>query len=120
MSFGLTFEKLLLIAVIAAFVIGPDRLPIFSAKLAQLVRSLKGIADGAKERVREEMGPEFDEVEWKKLDPRQYDPRRILRDAMLEESRTDAPTPRHTPALTRSDHPAGRQASKAETDQAAG
>jgi sec-independent protein translocase protein TatB len=85
MSFGLTFDKLLIIAVIAVFLIGPDRLPGYAAQLAKLVKSLRGMADGAKERMREEMGPEFDEVDWKKLDPRQYDPRRIIREALTEE-----------------------------------
>lgn len=90
--FGLTFEKLLLIGVIAAFVIGPQRLPEYAARLAGFVRQLRGMADGAKERMREEMGPEFDEVDWKKLDPRQYDPRRIIRDALLEEPGSAGPT----------------------------
>lgn len=71
--------------VIAVFVVGPDRLPVYAQKLAQLVKSLKQMASGAKERMRDEMGPEFDEVDWKKLDPRQYDPRRIIRDALLED-----------------------------------
>ena len=35
--------------------------------------------------MREEMGPEFDEVDWKKLDPRQYDPRRIVMDALRDD-----------------------------------
>jgi sec-independent protein translocase protein TatB len=30
------------------------------------------------------MGPDFDEVDWKKLDPRQYDPRRIIREALTD------------------------------------
>ena len=85
MSFGLTFDKLLIIAIIAVFLIGPDRLPGDAAQLARLVKSLRGMADGAKERMREEMGPEFDEVDWKKLDPRQYDPRRIIREALVDE-----------------------------------
>ncbi len=85
MSFGLTFDKLLIIAIIAVFLIGPDRLPGYAAQLARLVKSLRGMADGAKERMREEMGPEFDEVDWKKLDPRQYDPRRIIREALVDE-----------------------------------
>ena len=85
MSFGLTPDKLIIIAVIAVFLIGPDRLPGYAAQLARLVRSLRGLADGAKDRMREEMGPEFDEVDWKKLDPRQYDPRRIIREALLED-----------------------------------
>ena len=85
MSFGLTFDKLIIIAVIAVFLIGPDRLPGYAAQLARLVRSLRAMADGAKDRMREEMGPEFDEVDWKKLDPRQYDPRRIIREALLDD-----------------------------------
>ncbi|MEO5921739.1 MAG: Sec-independent protein translocase TatB [Pseudolysinimonas sp.] len=85
MSFGLTFDKLLIIAIIAVFLIGPDRLPGYAAQLARLVKSLRGMADGAKDRMREEMGPEFDEVDWKKLDPRQYDPRRIIREALVDE-----------------------------------
>jgi sec-independent protein translocase protein TatB len=84
-SFGLTFDKLLIILIIAVFLIGPDRLPGYAAQLARLVKSLRGMADGAKERMREEMGPEFDEVDWKKLDPRQYDPRRIIREALVDE-----------------------------------
>ena len=83
--FGLTFEKLLLIGVIAAFLLGPERLPVYAQKLGELVRKLRGFTSGAKERMREEMGPEFDEVDWRKLDPRQYDPRRIIRDALLDD-----------------------------------
>lgn len=83
--FGLTFEKLLIIGVIAAFLLGPERLPLYAAKLGQFTRSLRDFANGAKDRMRDEMGPEFDEVDWKKLDPRQYDPRRIIREALLDD-----------------------------------
>ena len=85
MSFGLTFDKLIIIAVIAVFLVGPDRLPSYAAQLARMVKSIRSMADGAKDRMREEMGPEFDEVDWKKLDPRQYDPRRIIREALLDD-----------------------------------
>lgn len=91
MSFGLTFEKLLLIGVLAVFLLGPDRLPHYAAQFARGVRWLKALADGAKERMRAEMGPEFDDVDWKKLDPRQYDPRRIIREALVEEDEPKAP-----------------------------
>ena len=82
--FGLTFEKLLIIGVIAVFLLGPERLPHYAAQLGRLVRSLRDMANGAKDRMREEMGPDFDEVDWKKLDPRQYDPRRIIREALTD------------------------------------
>jgi sec-independent protein translocase protein TatB len=83
--FGLTFDKLLVIAVIAVFLLGPERLPHYAAQFARLIKTLRRMADGAKDRMREEMGPDFDEVDWKKLDPRQYDPRRIIREALLDD-----------------------------------
>jgi sec-independent protein translocase protein TatB len=89
-SFGLTFDKLLIIALIAVFLIGPDRLPGYAAQLARLAKSLRAMANGAKERMRDEMGPEFDEVDWTKLDPRKYDPRRIIREALQEDDATAA------------------------------
>lgn len=89
--FGLTFEKLLLIGVIAVFLLGPDRLPYYAGQLAKFVKGAKAFADNAKDRMREELGPDFDDVDWKKLDPRQYDPRRIIREALIED---DAPAPK--------------------------
>lgn len=90
---GLTIDKFLVILVIAVFLLGPERIPHYAAQLGRLVRSIRDMADGAKERLREEMGPDFDDVDWKKLDPRQYDPRRIIREALLEDpnDRVDVP-----------------------------
>lgn len=93
MSFGLTFDKLLIIGIIAVFLLGPERLPYYASQLARLVKSLRSMADGAKERMREEMGPDFDDIDWKKLDPRQYDPRRIIREALLDEDPGVTATP---------------------------
>ncbi len=86
--FGLTFEKLLLIGVIAILIIGPDRLPAAAASFARFIRGLRDMADNAKGRMRDELGPEYDDIDWKKLDPRQYDPRRIIREALLDEPAT--------------------------------
>jgi sec-independent protein translocase protein TatB len=85
MIFGLSFEKVLIIAIIAAFLIGPQKLPQYAASLARLVRRVRQMADSAQERVREEMGPDFEDLDWRKMDPRQYDPRRIIREALLED-----------------------------------
>jgi sec-independent protein translocase protein TatB len=87
--FGLTIEKITVIAVLAAFLVGPERLPAAAAGLARMVKGLKELAGGARDRLRDEVGPEFDDVDWKKLDPRQYDPRRIIQDALLD----DGPRP---------------------------
>ena len=84
--FGLSFEKILLIGIVAAFLIGPQKLPHYAAVLGRTVRQVRDFANGAKDRIKEEMGPEYDDIEWKSLDPRQYDPRRIIREALLEPS----------------------------------
>lgn len=89
MFFGLTIEKLLLIGVIAAFIVGPERLPRYAEALANFTRRARDWVTSARTRVREEMGEDFDDVDWKTLDPRQYDPRRIIREALLD----DAPVP---------------------------
>jgi sec-independent protein translocase protein TatB len=81
---GLSFEKFLMIGMIAAMLIGPQHLPHYASKLAAFVRGLREMANGAQARMREEAGPEFDEVDWKKLDPRRYDPRRIVSEALWD------------------------------------
>jgi sec-independent protein translocase protein TatB len=88
--FGLSFEKLIVIGVIAIMIVGPTRLPAYAAKLAQFVKMLTEMANNAKDRVQHELGPEFEDLDWKKLDPRQYDPRRIIREALLDDSGVSA------------------------------
>lgn len=117
--FGLTFDKILVIAVIAVFLLGPQRLPTYAAKLGQLVRSLRSMANNAQDRMREELGPDFD-VDWKKLDPRQYDPRRIIREALLEDDpEPSRPEPETTTVAIESSAIAGAaMASAANRDEA--
>lgn len=94
MFFGLTIEKLLLIGLIAAFVIGPERLPRYAESLATFTKRARDWVSNARTRVKDEMGEDFSDVDWKTLDPRQYDPRRIIREALLD----DAPVAAIAPA----------------------
>lgn len=75
---GLTFEKLLLVGLVAAVVIGPQRLPGAVARLASVVRGLRRTVDAARVRAATELGVPAEVAEWRALDPRQYDPRRII------------------------------------------
>ena len=81
--------EFLILLVVALFVIGPERMPEYAAKLATLVKQVRGLADTAKVQLREQMGPEFDDVDWKQYDLRQYDPRRIVREALMDEGPND-------------------------------
>lgn len=83
--FGLSGEKLLILGVLAAMILGPDRLPEYARKLAQFVKGLRKMADGAQSQLKGELGDGFEDVDWRKLDPRQYDPRKIIREALLED-----------------------------------
>ncbi|MDP9986431.1 sec-independent protein translocase protein TatB [Arthrobacter oryzae] len=83
--FGIDAEKLFVLLIIGALVLGPDKLPEYAAKFGRLIRELRRMASGAQEQLRQELGPEFDDIDWKRLDPRQYDPRRIIREALLDE-----------------------------------
>jgi len=97
MFFGLTIEKLLLIGVIAAFVIGPERLPRYAESLANLTKRAREWISTARTRVKDEMGDDFEDVDWRTLDPRQYDPRRIIREALLDDAPV-APRPATVPS----------------------
>jgi sec-independent protein translocase protein TatB len=87
--FDINGWEFIILLVVTVFVIGPERMPEYAAKLARLVRQVRGMADTAKEQLREQMGPEFDEVDWKQYDPRQYDPRRIVREALMDQEPED-------------------------------
>ena len=84
--FGINGSEFIVLLVVAAVVLGPERLPQYAQQLARLVRELRRMAQGASEQMRSELGPEFDEIDWRKLDPRQYDPRRIVREALSDSS----------------------------------
>ncbi|WP_166846251.1 twin-arginine translocase TatA/TatE family subunit [Isoptericola sp. BMS4] len=85
--------EFVVIVVLAVMLIGPQKLPEYAAQLAKLVKRGKAMLRDAKERMDEELGDEIKDVDWSKLDPRQYDPRRIVREALLDD---DEPAPRRT------------------------
>ncbi|MCF4120241.1 twin-arginine translocase TatA/TatE family subunit [Antribacter sp. KLBMP9083] len=103
---GINGGELVVILVIAVLVIGPERLPQYAEQLARGVRRVKALLQDAKTRVDEELGPEFTDVDWSKLDPRQYDPRRIVRDALLDDTPLSS-APSYRTGLTRAAAAAG-------------
>ena len=95
--FGLTFEKLFLVAIIAGFVLGPQRLPGYAHRLGRAVRTLRHFVDSTRSTAEAEMGVPLRRSEWESLDLKQYDPRRIVADALrkndaLRENDTATPT----------------------------
>lgn len=77
--------EFLIIAVLAVILVGPERLPEYVRGLRALVRRIRGIVADGQQALREEWG---EDVNWDALDPRQYDPRRIVRDALFDDDAT--------------------------------
>ncbi len=82
---GINGAEFLVLIVVALLVVGPERLPGYAEQLATWVRTLRRFLGTARERVASELGEEAADVDWASLDPRRYDPRRIVRDALLED-----------------------------------
>ena len=92
---------MLLLVVIV--VVGPRRLPEYTRRLTRLVRQLRLFLDNAKEQIAQEVGPELGELNLEDLNPRNYDPRKIVRDALgedLDAIRRDLANPFRSAAST--------------------
>ncbi|MBO0594404.1 twin-arginine translocase TatA/TatE family subunit [Nesterenkonia sp. E16_7] len=82
---GINAYEFVILIVLALVILGPERLPQYARNLARWARQARDMAEDAKGRFKEETGTDFDDVDWKRYDPRQYDPRRIIRDALSNE-----------------------------------
>jgi sec-independent protein translocase protein TatB len=68
--FGIGLPELMVIAVVAVVVFGPDRLPDFARQAGRMVRQVRKFTESARDEIREELGPEFSDFELTDLDPR--------------------------------------------------
>lgn len=70
--FDLSISKILILAVIAIVIFGPDQLPRVASQAGRALRELRRMAEGAKEDLRAGLGPEFSEFDFNDLNPRQF------------------------------------------------
>ena len=81
--FGINGGELVVLLVLIAVVIGPERLPGYAQQVGRWARGVRAVVQDARDRVSAEVGVEA--LDWGAFDPRQYDPRRIVRDALQED-----------------------------------
>lgn len=60
--FGLSIEKLLVLAMAALFILCPERLPAAAGWLGRVVRQVKDFTSDAQNQVRSQLGPESDQL----------------------------------------------------------
>lgn len=88
--FGVGLPEFAVIAVIAVFVFGPDRLPDLARQAGRMARQVKRMANNARDELREELGPEYADLELRDLDPREI-VRRHIAEALDEDDDLDEP-----------------------------
>jgi sec-independent protein translocase protein TatB len=73
--------EILILLLAGLFILGPERLPGAAAWLGKSIRKVREFATGARDQLRNEMGPEFDELR-KPLENlrelRNFDPKRMV------------------------------------------
>jgi sec-independent protein translocase protein TatB len=91
--FGISGGELLVLIVAGLFILGPERLPSAAAWLAKGIRQVRDYATGAREQLRSELGPEFDELRKPLEDLRQlreFNPKRAITRHLLEDFPEDS------------------------------
>ena len=78
--FDLSLSKLLILAVIALIIFGPNELPKIASQAGRALRDLRKIAEGAKNDLREGLGPEFADFEIEDLNPKRFVARHFFDD----------------------------------------
>lgn len=108
--------ELMVLAIIGLVVIGPEKLPGLAKEAAQLLRTLRDLATGARQQLRDELGPEFADVDLRTLNPRtavqravfgdevdftKMNPRKAMRNAVLGDDDLQSADPRKAFSETR-------------------
>ncbi len=81
MFLDLSFTKLLILAVIALVVFGPDRLPGLATQAGRMLRELRRMADGARSELQDQLGPEFSQFDLNDLNPKHFVRKHLLDEA---------------------------------------
>lgn len=85
MGFSISGSEFLVILVVIMLVVGPSRMPAVAKGVTRIVKSTRLQLTKWRASLDDQMGDDFKQVDLTKLDPRQYDPRRLIREAVQEE-----------------------------------
>ena len=76
--FDVGAPELLALVVIAIILFGPERLPEFARKAAQILHYVRGLAGQAQDQLKDELGPEFSNMDFRDLNPKQFVKKHLL------------------------------------------
>ena len=70
--FGLSVEKVLFLAILGAFLAGPERFPKLAIDAARFIQKMRGLSSRALSEFKEQLGPEFENLDVTDLNPRRF------------------------------------------------
>jgi sec-independent protein translocase protein TatB len=76
--FGIGPLELVVIAIVAVLVFGPDRLPEFARTAGRLLRQVRQMVTNAQNDLRNELGPEYADLDLQDLNPRNFVRKHLL------------------------------------------
>ena len=91
--FGVGLAELVVIALVAIIVFGPDKIPDLAKQAGAMLRKARDFANAARDELRTELGPEFSDLELRDLDPRAIVRKHIVE--AMEDAGEDAQPKRH-------------------------
>jgi sec-independent protein translocase protein TatB len=72
--------EFVLLLVLAVILFGPERLPDLARKAARLLRYLRTVAGSAQQELSKEFGPEFENLDFRDMNPRTFVQKHLLDD----------------------------------------
>jgi len=88
--FGMGWPEILMIGMVGVVVFGPDKLPDLAKQAGRFIRTVRRMAENAKNDLGREIGEDFSGLQLRDLDPREVVRKNILGDG----DTSVAPTPR--------------------------
>lgn len=76
--FDINAWEIIAIAVLALLIFGPDKLPGLAADAVRLLREVRKMASGARQDLKDSIGPELGDLNIKELDPRTFVKRNLF------------------------------------------
>lgn len=78
--FDINAPEFVVLVVIAIVLFGPEKLPDFVRKAARVLRYLRSIASNAQQQLGKELGPGFEDLDIRDLNPKSFIQKHLLED----------------------------------------
>lgn len=78
-----------LLLVLAVILFGPERLPDLARKAARLINFLRNTANNAQEQLTRELGPGFENLDFRDLNPRSFIQKNLLDNSLIADVKAE-------------------------------